>query len=100
VLETGKEKDWKRVPVCSQDTAQSGTPDCPMVHRTVSERLEESACVQPRHSTVWHTGLSDGAPDSVRCARLVSGELATLEKTSAVYGYNSPDCPVVHRTVR
>jgi hypothetical protein len=62
--------------------------------------LKESACVQPRLSTVWHTGLSGGAPDSVRCARLVSGELATLEKTSAVYDYNSPDCPVVHRTVR
>jgi hypothetical protein len=46
--------------------------------------LEESACVQPRLSTVWHTGLSGGAPDSVRCARLVSDELATLGKTSAV----------------
>jgi hypothetical protein len=56
--------------------------------------------VQPRLSKVWHTGLSGGAPDSVRCARLVSGELATLGKTSAVYGYNSPDCPVMHRTVR
>jgi hypothetical protein len=29
-----------------------------------------------------------------------SGELATLGKTSAAYGYNSPDCPVVHQTVR
>jgi hypothetical protein len=64
------------------------------------KRLEESPCVQPRLSTVWHTGLSGGAPDSVRCARLVSSELATLGKTSAVYGYNSPDCSVVHRTVR
>ena len=36
IVETGKEKDWKRVPVCSQDSAQSGTPDCPVVHRTVS----------------------------------------------------------------
>jgi hypothetical protein len=53
--------------------------------------------VQPRLSTVWHTGLSGGAPDSVRCARLVSGELATLGKTSAVYDYNSPDCPVSQR---
>jgi hypothetical protein len=24
------------VPVCSQDSAQSGTPDCPVVHRTLS----------------------------------------------------------------
>jgi hypothetical protein len=47
----------------SQDSARSGTPDCP-----------------------------------VRQAS--SGELATLGKTSAAYGYNSPDCPVVHRTVR
>jgi hypothetical protein len=61
------------------------------------KRLEESACVQPRLSTVWHTGLSGGAPDSVRCARLVSDELATLGKTSAVYNYNSPDCPVSQR---
>jgi hypothetical protein len=60
--------------------------------------LEESACVQPRLSTVSHTGLSGGAPDSVRCARLVSGELATLGKTSAVYDYNSPDCPVSQRS--
>jgi hypothetical protein len=44
--------------------------------------------------------LGLGAPDSVRCARLASGELAALGKTSAVYSYNSPDCPVVHRTVR
>jgi hypothetical protein len=61
------------------------------------KRLEESACVQPRLSAVWHTGLSGGAPDSVRCARLASGELATLGKTSAAYGYNSPDCPVSQR---
>jgi hypothetical protein len=27
-----------------------------------------------------------------------SGELATLGNSSAAYGYNSPDCPVVHRT--
>jgi hypothetical protein len=49
------------VPVCSQDSAQSGTPD------------------------------------SVRCARLVFGELATLRKSSVVYDYNSPDCPVSQR---
>jgi hypothetical protein len=27
--------------------------------------------VQPIFSSVWHTGLFGGAPDSVRCARLV-----------------------------
>jgi hypothetical protein len=41
--------------------------------------------------------LSLGAPDSVRCARLGSGELATLENSSTAYGYNSPDCPVSQR---
>jgi hypothetical protein len=42
--------------------------------------------------------LSLGAPDSVRCARLDSGELATLGNSSAAYGYNSPDCPVSQRS--
>jgi hypothetical protein len=43
--------------------------------------------------------LSLGAPDCpVRQAG--SGEKADLGKSSAVYDYNSPDCPVVHQTVR
>jgi hypothetical protein len=42
--------------------------------------LQKNACVQPRLSSVWHTGLSSGAPDSVRCARLASGEQAALGK--------------------
>jgi hypothetical protein len=29
-----------------------------------------------------------------------SGEPAALGKSSVTYGYKSPDCPVVHRTVR
>jgi hypothetical protein len=68
VLESGKEKDWKRV-----------------------------GCVQPTAAQSGCTGLSSGAPDSVRCARLCSGELATFENSSASYGYNSPDCPVSQR---
>jgi hypothetical protein len=56
--------------------------------------------VQLNLSSVWHTGLSSGASDSVRCARLVSGEQATLGKSLAVYDYNSPNCLVVHQTVR
>jgi hypothetical protein len=54
------------------------TGQCPAVHRTVS----------------------GGAPDSVRCASLNSGEQATLGKSLAACGYNSSDCLVVHRTVR
>jgi hypothetical protein len=37
------------------------------------------------------------AHQTVRCARLGSGELATLGNSSAAYGYNSPDCPVSQR---
>jgi hypothetical protein len=44
--------------------------------------------------------LGLGAPDSVRCARLVSIKLSALGTSTAAYGYNSPDCPVVHRTIR
>jgi hypothetical protein len=49
--------------------------------------------VQPRLSSVWHTGLSGGAPDSVRCARLASDELATL-------GNVWRRTAIFHRTVR
>jgi hypothetical protein len=62
--------------------------------------LQKTGYVQPKFSSFWHTGLSGGAPDSVRCTRLDSGEKAALGKSSAAYGYNSPDCPVVHQTVR
>jgi hypothetical protein len=61
--------------VYSQLLLSLGAPDSPVVHRTVS----------------------DGAPDSVRCARLGSGELVILGNSSAAYGYNSPDCPVTQR---
>jgi hypothetical protein len=51
--------------------------------------------------------FSLGAPDSVRwCTgqcpvrQAGSGEKAALGISSAAYDYNSPDCPVVHRTVR
>jgi hypothetical protein len=55
----------------SRSQLSLGAPDCPVVHRTVR----------------WCTGLCP-----VRQAD--SGELAALGKSSAAYGYNSPDCPV------
>jgi hypothetical protein len=99
------------------------------VLETVLRRRESNCkrlgCVQPNSSSVWHTGLSGGAPDSVRCARLVrmnsplsgfdggvqlkiigpSGESSAVNsllsgKARGRRGYKSPDCPVVHRTVR
>jgi hypothetical protein len=64
VLESGKEKDWKRV-----------------------------GCVQPTAAQSGCTGLSGGAPDSVRCARpaLANWSLSgNLQRRTAI----------VHRTVR
>jgi hypothetical protein len=49
--------------------------------------------VQPNFSSVWHTGLFGGAPDSVRCARLVSSEKAAL-------GFLRWRTTIIHRTVR
>jgi hypothetical protein len=37
---------------------------------------------------------------TVRCARLNTGEQVALGRSLAAYGYNSLDCPVVHRTVQ
>jgi hypothetical protein len=68
--------------------------------RRKEKRWKRLGCVQPRLSSVWHTGLSGGASDTVRCARPNSGEQAALGRSLATYGYNSPDCPVVHRAVR
>jgi hypothetical protein len=53
--------------------------------------------VQPTPARAWHTGLSDGAPDSVRCPRLVKRELAPLGKRERRCGYNSPNCPMSQR---
>jgi hypothetical protein len=61
---------------------------------TKEERKREKlGSVQPIFSSAWHTGLSGGAPDSVRCARLVSGESAAL-------GIRWRRTAVIHRTVR
>ena len=43
--------------------------------------------------SVWGTGLSGGAPDSVRCARLASSELPAL-------GSRQRRTAINHRTVR
>jgi hypothetical protein len=62
--------------------------------RRKENRCKRLGCVQPRLSSVWHTGLSGGAPDSVRCTRLTRREKAALGNSPTAYGYNSPDCPV------
>jgi hypothetical protein len=50
--------------------------------------------VQPTPARAWHTGLSGGAPDSVRCPRLARRQLGTLEKRERQRGYKSPNSPV------
>jgi hypothetical protein len=61
--------------------------------RRKEKRCKRLGLVQPNYSSAWHTGLSGGAPDSVRCARSASGEQATL-------GKNRPRRAIIHRTVR
>jgi hypothetical protein len=53
VLETGKEQDCKRLAVCSRRSAQSGTPDYPVVHRTVSSALGWTPVNRPLLGKVW-----------------------------------------------
>jgi hypothetical protein len=57
-----------------------------IVIKEEEKKLKRLGSMQPNFSSVWHTGVSGGAPDSVRCARLVSGEKAALGKRSAAYG--------------
>ena len=79
---------------------------------------------QPKAALVWRTGLSGAPPGSVRCTRELDAQLFTFrnfQRSSAIihrtvsgaprksdselasFGnplrYNSPDCPVSHRTV-
>jgi hypothetical protein len=62
------------------------------VTKEEKRKREKLGSMQPILSSVWHTGLS-GAPDWSAWTR-------RSRDSTAVYGYNSPDCPVVHRTVR
>jgi hypothetical protein len=63
------------------------------VTKEQEKKRKRLGSVQPNFSSVSHTGLSGGAPDSVQCARLVRGELATL-------GIRRRRTAKIHRTVR
>jgi hypothetical protein len=56
--------------------------------------------VQPTPALAWHTILSGGAPDSVRCPRLARRQLGALRKRERRRGNKSPDCPVSQRRQR
>jgi hypothetical protein len=51
----------------------------------------------PKGSLVWRTGLSSGAPDSVRCTRGLRAELLSLGNFQKPARYNSLDRPVYTR---
>ena len=61
-------------------------------------------CVQPKGCSVWSTGLSGGAPDSVRCARLTRANwpLSGIyrRRTTIIHRtvWCAPDCPVSQRS--
>jgi hypothetical protein len=97
--------------VSSQHQLGPGTPDCPVVHRTVSgapgwPTVNRLLSGNYRGVRLKFTGLSGGAPDSVRCANQPRG--ATVG--CAQYGRRSrtgheqwlsggaPDSPVHHST--
>jgi hypothetical protein len=76
------------------------------VLETARKETEKTCLGAANSSSAWHTGLSGGAPDSVRCTRLVrvNSLLSGLDggirlKFTGPSG-GAPDCPVVHRTVR
>jgi hypothetical protein len=54
----------------------------------------EIALFQPKPAQSGCTGLSGGAPDSVRCARLALANSLLSGIQSAAYNYNLSDCPV------
>ena len=61
-------------------------------------------CVQPKGCSVWSTGLSGGAPDSVRCARLTRANWplsGNCRRRTAIIHRTvrcAPDCPVSQRS--
>jgi hypothetical protein len=66
--------------------------------------VQRLGCVQPRLSSVWHTGLFGGAPDSVRCARLARANwpLSGIHRRRTAIIHQTvrcaPDCPVSQRS--
>jgi hypothetical protein len=55
---------------------------------------------KPKRTLVWRTALSGVPLDSVRCTRDRIGWTLHLRVSGEPLHYNSPDCPVGHRTDR
>jgi hypothetical protein len=60
-----------------------------------NSKKQETEC-----ALVWRTGLSGVPPDSVRYTRTVQRPTRHPRVSTSALRYNSPDCPVCHRTVR
>jgi hypothetical protein len=109
VLETGKERIAKDLAVCSQNLARPGTPDCPVVHRTVSGAPGWFSVNRPLSGKVWRrtaiihrtvrwcTGLSSGAPDYSVSQR---SSAPTVGRTIRGRRVAAPTVGSGHRTVR
>jgi hypothetical protein len=63
------------------------------VPRKEEKRWRRVGSVQPKPARAWHIGLSGGAPDSVRCPKLVRRQLGAL-------GNRRGDVAKIYRTVR
>jgi hypothetical protein len=103
VLESEKREKEKDLARSSQDTAQSGTPDCPVVHRTVSGApgwLQTNwpfSGIRRRRTTIihwtvrWCTGLF-GEPTA---ASATVGRQIHRRRVARSNGrQGAPDCPV------
>jgi hypothetical protein len=88
----------------SQNQLEPGTPDCPVINRTVSGAPGCSTVnwlLSRIGRAMWlkFTGLSGGAPDCpMSLQRPRPRSSATNSSLSGIHrghrGYNSPDCPV------
>jgi hypothetical protein len=69
----------------------------PKVHnkpiQSSKKGFKKKGAKQPKAALVWRTGLSDVPPDSVRCTRVDSLQLAS-------FGNLGSHSAIIHRTVR
>jgi hypothetical protein len=89
--------------MCSQHQRWPGTPDCPVVHQTVSDALGWPAVNRllsgkRRGVRLYFTGLSRGAPDCPVSQRSPAPTVGCAIRVRRVARSNgrlgTPDCPV------
>jgi hypothetical protein len=97
MLETGKERIIKDLVVCNQSPARSGTPDCPVVHRTVSGAPGWTLVNRPLSGKFWRrTAIIHR---TVRWCTGLSGE-PTVGRAIFARRVAAPTVGGGHRTVR